>query len=249
MIRKTVILTRSRGGNAELSARLREIGLSSVAVDSIAFLPPPDWSRVDALLNRLATFDWLVLTSATGVRFFLDRVAVLGLRVPWLGKPAIAAVGPKTASALGAAGLTVKFVPSSFRTLALGDELPAGSGTRALVLRADIANEGLVERLRERGFEVGTAALYTTAAPKFEEPKDLGDASFIVFASPSAVRGFCSKVSPGELARLRSSKAVCIGPVTEAAAKEHGFSDTVTPSVYTLDAVVDVLARLNRSDI
>lgn len=243
---KTVILTRSSEGNAELSTRLREIGLSPIAVDSLTFSPPTDWSQIDKFLTRLATFDWLVLTSVTGVRFFLDRAAQLGLRTPWLGKPAIAVVGPKTASSLVAAGLAVKFVPSSFRTLALGDELPADDGIRALVLRTDIANEDLVDRLRERGFEVESAALYSTAVPKSVEPKDLGDVSFIVFASPSAVRGFCSKIPPEELARLRSSKAVCIGPVTEATAKEHGFSDTVMPPVYTLDAVVDELARLSR---
>ena len=243
---KTVILTRSREGNAELSTRLREIGFSPLSVDSLAFSPPADWSQVDAFLKRLATFDWLVLTSTTGVRFFLDRVAKLGLRAPWVGKPATAAVGPKTAAALEAAGLTVEFVPSSFRTLALGEELPVEYGNRALVLRADVANEGLVEKLRERGFQVGTATLYITAAPKIEELNGFGDASFIVFASPSAVRGFCSKMRPEELARLRSSKAVCIGPVTEAAAKEHGFGNTVTPPVNTLDAGVEELARLSR---
>lgn len=244
----TVILTRSRDGNAELSSRIREIGLSPVSVDSLAFSPPSDWSQVDALLRKLRAFDWLVLTSATGVRFFLARASQVGLHLPWHGKPAAAAVGPKTASALAEAGLAVKFVPSSFRTLALGDELPADNGLRVLLLRADIANESLVGRLRERGFDVESAAVYSTTAPKLESPKGLGNASFIVFASPSAVRGFCSRIPAEELSRLRRSKAVCIGPVTEAAAKEHGFGDTVTPPVYTVDAIIEELARLSRGD-
>ncbi len=245
---KTVILTRSREGNEELSSRVREIGLSPVAVDSLAFSPPADWSKVDSALRRLATFDWLLLTSATGVRFFLARAAHVGLRMPWEGKPAIAAVGPKTSSALAAAGLQVNFVPSSFRTLALGDEITTEDGLRALVLRAEIADEELLEKLRARGFDVETVTLYSTATPRVEDSKDFGDASFIVFASPSAVRGFCSRISPGELPRLRKSKAVCIGPVTEAAAKDNGFTDTITPQVFTLDAVIEELARLSRSD-
>ena len=224
---------------------MRGIGLSPVVVDSLAFSPPSDWSQVDALLGRLQSFDWLALTSATGVRFFVQRAAQLGLRLPWAGRPAVAAVGPKTSSALAAAGVAAKFVPSSYRTTALGDELPSDIGRSVLLLHADIAGESLVGRLRERGFRVAAAALYSTTVPRLERAQDIRDAGFIVFASPSAVRGLCSVVPPEELSGLRTATALCIGPVTEAAAKEHGFADTVTPPVATLDAVIELLARLS----
>jgi uroporphyrinogen III methyltransferase / synthase len=242
----TVILTRSKEGNAELSARLKELGLSPVAVDTLSFSPPSDWSRVDASLSRLKSFDWLVLTSATGARYFAGRANHLGLPIPWPKKPYIAAVGPKTASAVAALGLKPKFVPTSFRTSSLADELPLGQGLRVLLLRADIADRGMVDRLEQRGFRVEASAIYSTATPRARGPRDLGDARFVVFASPSAVRGLCSRLSPEEISKLRRAKVVCIGPVTEAAAKELGFSDTVVPKVFTLDSVVQELVTLVR---
>jgi uroporphyrinogen III methyltransferase/synthase len=249
MSSNTVILTRSKEGNADLSARLRDVGLSSVAVDTMSFSPPPDWSRIDALLTRLKSFDWLMLTSAIGVRFFTRRADHLGLKLPWSGKPLIAAVGPKTASALADRGLKTSFVPGSFRTSALAEGVPLSQGLRILLLRADIAGKGLADRLKERGFSVESAPIYSTAATRTGKPLGLGDARFIVFASPSAVKGLCSQLSLDELSKLRMAKAVCIGPVTEAAARERGFTNTVVPKSFTLDSVVQELAALSRSEM
>jgi uroporphyrinogen-III synthase len=246
MSSKRVVLTRSREGNAELAAKLEGLGFSPVAVDTLVFSPPSDWSQVDSLIGRLTSFDWLLLTSATGVRFFAQRANRQGLAVPWSGKPSIAAVGPKTASALAALGLKTEFVPSSYRISALANELPSTNGLRVLLLRADIADGDLVGRLQERGFDVEASPIYSTATSNATRPKNLLGARFVVFASPSAVRGFCSRLRPEELSELRKARALCIGPVTEAAAKEHGFTDTVLPPVYTLDAVVEELARLSR---
>jgi uroporphyrinogen-III synthase len=242
---KTVVLTRSKEGNAELSSRLKGIGLSPVAVDTIAFSPPSDWSRVDAPLRRIGSYDWLLFTSATGVRFFVQRATRLGLRLPWAGKPAIAVVGPKTSSALAAAGLVAKFVPSSYRTSTLADELPSDAGRSVLLLHADIADGSLASRLEERGFTVDAAAIYSTTPPGIRTPPGITDASFIVFASPSAVRGLCAALPREDLRKLRRARALCVGPVTEAAAKEHGFENTLTPSIYTLDAVIEELAKLS----
>lgn len=243
---KTVILTRSEEGNAELSARLRELGFSPVALDTLRFSPPADWSRVDSLLRRLVSFDWLVFTSATGVRFFGQRASHQGLSMPWRGKPKVAAVGPKTAAALATLGLKAEFLPGSFRTSAVAEELPTTLGKKVLLLRADIADKALVDRLKERGFVVEATSVYVSHTPRVRKPRNLGFARFVVFASPSAVKGLCSQLNPEELAKLQRAKAVCIGPVTEAAAKEHGFIDTVFPRVYTLEAVIGELARLGR---
>jgi uroporphyrinogen-III synthase len=241
-----VILTRSREGNEQLSSRLRQAGLSPVAIDTIKFGPPTDWFQVDDLLRRFASFDWLVLTSATGVRYFAERANLLLMRIPWDGKPMVAAVGPKTSSELARLGLEVRFVPSSYRTSTLASELPDNEGRRVLLLRADIADKALPEKLQERGFKVEAASIYSTTTPRISPPSSIDAARFIVFASPSAVRGLCAQLEGQRLEKLRSAKAVCIGPVTEAAAKEFGFSDTVTARNYTIDAVVDELLRLNR---
>ena len=248
MTSKTVVITRSREGNEELSSRLRRSGLAPIAVDTISFGPPRDWSRVNGLLARLGSFDWLVFTSATGARFFGDRMKDLGLKVPWEGRPTVAAVGPRTSSQLSRIGLAPRFIPSSYLTRALADGLPFRDGHRVLLLRADIADKSLPERLRERGFGVEEAAIYITTTPLSRPDSELSGARLIVFASPSAVRGLCSRLPENLLDRMREAKAVCIGPVTEAAARKNGFLDTVTPGSFTLDAVVDEVVRLSHED-
>lgn len=241
-----VVITRSKEGNAELYDRLERLGLTPVAIDTLAFSPPHDWALADSMLGRFSSFDWVLFTSATGVSFFAQRANHLGLDVPWSGKPHAAAIGPRTASALAALRTKVEFVPSSYCTRSLADELPLNEGLRILLLRVDSADESLIKRLQKRGFDVEAAPIYSTTATRRKIP-DLSDSHFVLFASPSAVRGLCSLLRPEELSKLKRAKAVCIGPVTEIVAKEYGFSDTVVPQVYTIDAALEELARLGRN--
>jgi uroporphyrinogen-III synthase len=202
---------------------------------------------VDRLLWALGDFDWLVLTSSTGVEFFGARMRFLSLRLPWKGNPRVAAVGRQTARALSDLGVNVDFVPSVYATSVLGEELPAKEGASVLLLRADVADGGLPRRLAERGFKVEEGAIYRTVSAGRESP-EIRDADMIVFASPSAVRSFCESRTEEELWSLKKLKVVCIGPVTEAAARERGFLDTTKPGSYTLDAVVSEVARLSRTN-
>ena len=241
-----VVITRSREGNAVLSDRIVRLGLTPVPVDTLSFSPPDDWSLADSLLSRFSSFDWVLFTSATGVRFFAQRAIHLGRGVTWSGKPHAAAIGPRTASALTALRIEVEFVPSSYCTRSLADELPLNEGLRILLLHSNIANRGLVKGLQERGFDVEHASIYSTTSTK-RKIVELNDSHFVLFASPSAVRGLCSMLPLDELSKLKMVKAVCIGPATEMTAKELGFSDTVIPREYTLDAALKELARLSRN--
>ena len=242
-----VVITRSREGNQELAAKLRLAGLNPITVETISIAPPSSWTHVDRLLGRLDTFDWVAFTSPTGVKFFVARMKAISLRVPWKGSPRVAAVGEQTARALKDIGVTPDFIPSAYTTEALADELPAEKGTSVLLLRSDIADRGLSERLTDRGFSVQETAIYRTLVGKGPRP-EIKDAGLIVFASGSAVRGFCALVPEDELRKLRKLKAVCIGPVTESAARKSGFSNTSKPGSYTIDAVVREVSRLSKEN-
>ncbi len=242
-----VVITRSREGNEELARKLREAGVDPIPVDTISLAPPVDWREVDRFLRRLGTFEWVVFTSPRGAKYFATRMRALSLPVPVGGRPRFAAVGERTAKALSGIGVTPDFVPSSYTTSALGEELPAEPGTGVLLLRADIAEPGLAKKLAERGFRVEEAAIYRTLEGRGPNPR-IKDAGLIVFASASAVRGLCALVPEDELRRLKRLRAVCIGPVTESAARERGFVNVMKPETYTLDAVVREVARLAKTD-
>ncbi len=242
----SVLITRSKEGNDELAKKLKLQGLEPIAVDTISTSPPANWDSVDHVLMSLDSYHWLVLTSPTGVEYFGERMRVLSLHVPWAGRPKVAAVGERTALSLSRMGVKVDFVPSAYTTRTLGNELPAAAGERILLLRSDIADPRLREVLAGRSFQVDEAPIYRTL-PVNEPVPRVSDADIIIFASPSAVKSFCSLVDEEGLGTLRGRKAVCIGPVTESAARDEGFADTCHPESFTIDGVVEEIARLSRA--
>ena len=55
---------------------------------------------LDAALQHLGRYKWVVFTSANGVRAFMDRLFHMGLDVRALGRARLAVIGPATAQAL-----------------------------------------------------------------------------------------------------------------------------------------------------
>jgi uroporphyrinogen-III synthase len=245
-IRK-VVVTRSRKGNGELAGRLSALGLEPVAIDTIEFLPPDDWSSVDAELSNLAEFDWLLFTSVTGVEHFAKRMRSLSLSLPWHGRPVVATVGEKTAAALRMEGVEVEFVPSVFVTRALAEELPRDRGNKILILRADNGDPEAASILERAGFQVHDLTVYKTSAISAAADDAFGaglrDADAIVFASPSAVDSFMGQagLGPTESSMAKGLLAVCIGPVTEGAARRHGFNRVITSKTHTIDGLLMAL--------
>ncbi|MDG6928623.1 MAG: uroporphyrinogen-III synthase [Nitrososphaerota archaeon] len=235
-----VVVTRSRQGNLRLSRRLARMGLRPIEVDTLEFLPPAGWGDVDRELRSLKEYDWVVFTSATGVRFVWRRMKELGVRGTAL--PSVAAVGPKTAAALRRRGVEVGFVPKDYLTETLAEGLPLAEGS-VLLLRADIAASGLAEGLKRRGLRVTEVAAYRTVrAGDAVDGRAVAGAKAVVFASPSAVRSFCGLV-PGRVLEGLKERAVaaCIGPVTAAEAEREGFHNRVVPRRYTLDSLLEEL--------
>lgn len=241
---QNVVITRSKEGNIELGKRLRRRGFNPISVDTISLLPPKDWSSIDEGLKDLHSYHWLVFTSVTGVEFFARRMKRLSLQIPWDGLPSVAAIGESTAKALFKLGVTTSFTPSSYLTQKLADGLPSTRGKRVLLLRADIADPLMSERLRGRGFDVAEFAIYRTEQTGGSVDRRFDDADLIVFASPSAVKGFCGKIASGKLERLREIRVACIGPVTAKAAREHGFKRVVIPESHTIDSLMEEILRL-----
>lgn len=235
-----VVVARSEEGNRELAAALALKGVASVSVPTIRFAEPGDWTAVDGALRALGTYDWAVFTSPRGVRACARRMSLLGVRVD-AGRPRFAAVGPSTASALAAEGLEVGYIPERYLTIELGETLPGGAGTRAVLFRADIADRKLLAVLEGRGFVVKDLSIYQTKTIEGNiSPERVAGAKLVVFASPSEVRGLTGRAGPEVFARLtEEAVAVCIGPVTADEAKRAGFKRVTAPSESTMDSLVD----------
>jgi uroporphyrinogen-III synthase len=195
-----VVLTRPRGENARLAARLAAYGIGSRELPCVEISPVDDPSALREALRALTGDDLLVITSRAGARAVS---AALG------GRPCaapVAAVGPATATACRDAGLRVAFQPSTPSGAALAAELPLPRGS-ILLARSDGAAPEPAEILAARGATVGELVAYRTlpVAPPDAVPED----SVVVFASPSAVDGFALSAVPRRIAG-----AVAIGDTT-----------------------------------
>ena len=115
-----------------------------------------------------------------------------------------------------------------------------------LVLRADIGDPEFVATLKRNGFVAEDLAIYRNSSVVGGEggtkqnASAVRDADAIVFASPSAVRAFMKRFDPGGT-KLTRRLALCIGPVTAAAAREHGFEAIRTSETHTIEGLLQCL--------
>ena len=203
----TVLVTRPAGADDPLVAELESRGYRVLAVPTVVTRPAAvEWPD-------LASFDWIVVTSAAG--------AAALPAIPH--GPRLAAVGEVTARALRARGLEVALVPAEANGRALADAIPEVEGRRVLLARASKADPELPVRLRERGAQVIEVTAYETvegpdeSAPALQQALREQDLAAVVFASGTAVRGFV------KLGGIPNLPAVTIGPRTTAVAREAGF--------------------------
>ena len=121
---------------------------------------------MDRAIDRLDQFEWLVFTSANGVRHFLDRIEARGRDLRALGHLKLAAIGPATAEALAAFRLRADVVPSSYRSEALAEALvPQVAGRSASPRTVIVSGSQLMEwNSATRGAPPGGVSTPTRAA-------------------------------------------------------------------------------------
>jgi uroporphyrinogen III methyltransferase / synthase len=164
-----IVVTRPRGQNDELAARLRALD-HDVAEYPLIEIEPLDDGPIDT-----SAYDWVVVTSRNGAELLAAR------RTGTL--PRVAAVGPGTADALRERGIEPALVPTVSTQDGLLAELPRPAG-RVLLAAAEDARRLLV---RELGADF--RPLYRTQPLRPDAPLD-GD--LVVLASDSAARAFAA---------------------------------------------------------
>lgn len=220
-----VLVTRPAEQSAKLVSALRNAGLAPVVVPAIEIETVPSGADTVAAIEHLATYRWVVVTSANGARAILAAAAqsTAALRAaPW------AVIGPSTRRVLERQGIEVGFEPSHANAAALAAELPIAPGDRVLVVRGDLAQDESAMTMRARGAVVDDIFAYRTReAPETSRPllrsaTGEGPIAAAVFTSGSTVRGLVS-LGQAESIDVRAFGAVCIGVETADLARAAGF--------------------------
>jgi uroporphyrinogen-III synthase len=207
-----VVLTGTTGLTAPLAAALSAEGFEVETCPLVAVEPlagPP---------VRAGEYDWLLLTSRSGVEALFARVE---------GRlPRVAVVGKGTAEALRERGLEPDLVAAVSTQEGLAAQLPRPVG-RVLFAGAEDARGVLV---RELGAEF--VPLYRTVELR---PDRFPDADLVVLASASAARSFAALA-------LRTP-CVSIGPVTSAEARALGLRVLAEARTHDRAGLVEAVTR------
>ena len=112
---KRIVTTRMRQQAGSLRESLEDLGAEAIEIPAIEIHDPQSWEPLDAAISRLEDFDYLLLTSANGVKSFLGRLGACERDVRDLKGLKIGAIGPATAAEFAKAGIKVDFLPNNTR--------------------------------------------------------------------------------------------------------------------------------------
>lgn len=233
-----VLIPRAPGRGAGLARLVEQAGGSAVVAPLVsrADIGDDDRAVLDAAVAGLHDGDvaWVAVTSVNAV----DELVASAARVDaGPGREPLAriargarwaAVGPATARALAAVGITVDLVATENSAVGLLAEWPevervtdSAPAPRVLLPLGDLARPTLETGLRERGFEPVRVTTYRTvshpAPPEVVSSWKGGRFDAVVLTSGSVAREVAGQLGPRE-----DVSVVAIGEPTRRAASETG---------------------------
>ena len=239
---KRLVVTRAAKQASGITARLTALGaevIETPMIETRDVIPahsagsgqaPAGISSPD--LNALANFDILAFTSTNGVESFFKQLLASGRDIRELAGKKIASVGKITEKKLLEYGIRCDYVPEDHTGEGLGKllaSLPADY-SRILLLQGNLADDTLLKLLPQATRWVVYETLPVAELPEWKREAVAG-ADAVVFASTSAVENFV------KMTDARPQTSFCIGRMTEAAARNHGF-ETITSEETTMDSLV-----------
>ena len=246
---KTVVVTGS-SKTAAVLFEIEELGGEAVFYPLIETSEKIELDDRDKLV-KAQNFDWLIFTSQNAVEAFCSKVKRHQLN-PASFNAKIAAVGSKTAELLSENHFNVSFTPTVFSADVFVKEFPevAGDQPKCLFLRGSKAKDTLKDGMP---FELNEWTVYDSHEnPATIEPFthliQSKEQPIIIFASPSAVDVFASKIAP--VVGWRKAQYASIGHITAARIQHYGAQVTYKPSNYTMLAVIEEICTReeNRHD-
>ena len=240
-----IVVTRARRQADALSSKLAALGADVIELPTIEITPSV--SSLTEAITRLQTYDWLVFTSANGVKFFIDALDHSAFDLRQL-RARICAIGSATRAAIEELHLKVDLMGKEY----VAEGLLAAfaqydlAGARILLPRAAVARDVIPTELARRGARVDVVEAYRTVAPEglaeralniFNAPRK---PDWITFTSSSTVQNLVAAVG---VEILRGLNVASIGPITSNAARSAGIEVSVEAREYTTNGLVAAILQ------
>lgn len=250
LLGRRVAVTRNRERASDLSTLLEKQGAEVVPLPLLSIVPTVDPEIEEEIYDELGSYDWIVFSSANGVRCFFDRLIERFEDIRSLGMLRIAAVGEATAKAIRAYKLRVDLVP----TRATADDLAEAlvdtgeiEHAKIVLITGNLGRDVLFDRLNDARAIVDRFPVYRTEKTDLSDHPGATDfrtqgADAILFTSSSAVRSFVAQAGLLKLEEgARRPIAGSIGPITSETMREIGLPVDFEAKQSNLPALVDAL--------
>jgi uroporphyrinogen III methyltransferase/synthase len=255
---RRVAITRTRDQNSELRDKLETLGAEVLELPLIQISKEVDRQGFVEILTELGGYDWIVFTSANGVRFFFEDFLKGFPDIRALGMLRFACVGKATAQEIERYHIKVECMPDTATGASLADALIATESldsAKVIVVTGNLNRDVLVRKLEAAGAIVDSLLLYKTektdltSNPVADDFREKG-VDAILFASSSAVQSFSEQSA--ELALSPAAKLPLIGsigPQTSETMKKVGMAMGFEAKKPSLDALIDGLIKnLKKAD-
>lgn len=249
---RRVAITRTRDQNSELREKLETLGAEVLELPLIGISKEIDKHCFVEILAELGTYDWIVFTSANGVRYFFEEFFKGFPDIRALGLLRFACVGKATAREIERHHIRVECIPDTATGESLGDALIAtGSldSAKVIVVTGNLNRDKLVKKLEAARAIVDRLPLYKTektdlsADPVADDFRQHG-ADAILFASSSAADSYHAQAAALQLAPGAKKPLVgSIGEQTSETLAEHGLAPDFVAEKPSLDALIAALAK------
>lgn len=248
---KRILITRAREQAGPFARRIQERGGVPVRVPVLSFRRSNN-PQIHAAVDRLDSFQWIVFTSANGVRFFFKRLQEINQRIP--RETRVAVVGKKTRQEIEKYGVTAAAMPEAYVGESLVDKLldVTTAGDSVLFPCGNLAKSTVTSGLRQFGLNVTDLVVYETVLnrnyqTKLVELLQEKCINVVTFTSSSTVDHFI-KLLDGVNWRdlLRHVDLACIGPVTAKTLKSYRLEPDIIAEQYSVDGLVNAIERFLR---
>lgn len=249
---RRIAVTRAREQSPELTAKLSALGAEVVELPLIHVSKQIEKDPLSDVMLELGAYDWIVFTSANGVRFFMEEFLRLFDDIRALGLLRFACIGDTTAAAIRAFHLKIECQPKVATAEALADDLVAtGSldSAKVLVIRGNLNRDVIVTKLEEARAIVDCLQVYKTEKTDLSAEPAAADfrargADAMLFASSSAVQSFVDQAGALKLGKdAKRPLAGSIGPQTSETMKKVGMPIDFTAKTPSLDSLVEALVK------
>ena len=228
---RKIVLTRSIGQVSPFKEKLELLGAEVIELPLIKILPSQDKKLIAEVFAGIATYEWVVFTSANGAREFMRLFFLAFGDIRSFGPMRIACVGEGAAKIFRDHCLEVELVPEKSTAECLAKELIASDSldsANVLVVTGNRNREVLVQMLEDVGHAiVDTLPVYETDfedagnAPDLDKfCKDGADA--IIFTSSSTALSFVEQEEDLKLSDRACKPLLCsFGPETSKTLEEN----------------------------